>query len=115
LHYAAGHWDFPKGKIEKGESSEETALRELEEETGISQASIQPGFKETVKYVFKWKGKYVMKYVVYFAGSTMRKRVKVSFEHKGFEWLSYEKTLKKITYRNTKNVLKKAEAWLNEE
>ena len=35
LHYEAGHWDFPKGNIEKGEKSEETAQREIKEETGL--------------------------------------------------------------------------------
>ena len=32
LHYEEGHWDFPKGNIEEGESEEEAALRELEED-----------------------------------------------------------------------------------
>lgn len=36
-----GKWDLPKGKIEKGESTEIAALREIEEETGISNLKIE--------------------------------------------------------------------------
>ncbi len=35
-----GKWDLPKGKPEKGESKEETAIREVEEETGVSRLRI---------------------------------------------------------------------------
>lgn len=35
LHYSSGHWDFPKGHIEKGETELETAKREVKEETGL--------------------------------------------------------------------------------
>ncbi|MFH1332713.1 MAG: NUDIX domain-containing protein, partial [archaeon] len=44
LQYTAGHWDFPKGHIEKGETERETALRELKEETGITDAFFVKGF-----------------------------------------------------------------------
>ena len=36
LNYPQGHWDFVKGKIERNETSHETALRETKEETGIT-------------------------------------------------------------------------------
>ena len=52
LHYESGHWDFPKGKIEEGETPEQAALRELKEETGIEDAEILPGFTEGIKYFF---------------------------------------------------------------
>ncbi|MBI4141461.1 NUDIX domain-containing protein [Candidatus Woesearchaeota archaeon] len=53
LHYTAGHWDFPKGHVEHGESNEKTARREIEEETGIKELKILPEFKETIHYFFK--------------------------------------------------------------
>jgi bis(5'-nucleosidyl)-tetraphosphatase len=46
LKYGLGHWEFVKGHIEKGETEKETIMRELEEETGITDASIIEGFKE---------------------------------------------------------------------
>ena len=53
LHYAGGHWDFPKGHVEAGESEEQTAKREIQEETGISSIEFLPGFHEAVSYLFR--------------------------------------------------------------
>lgn len=44
LHYPSGHWDFPKGHVEEREKRHETALRELEEETGISNLQFVENF-----------------------------------------------------------------------
>ena len=44
-HTAGGHWSFPKGHVEKGETEEETAVREVYEETHI-QIDLCPGFRE---------------------------------------------------------------------
>ena len=38
-----GHWDFPKGHIDDGETEIQTALRELEEETGIANVDLVEG------------------------------------------------------------------------
>src|SRR5260221_14596308 len=65
LQYNAGHWDFAKGKIEKGETKEEAALRELDEETGLS-AEIQPTFEETFSYIFHDYDKQLAQKTVYF-------------------------------------------------
>ncbi len=115
LHYSAGHWDFPKGMLEKGEKSEQTALRELREETGISKVKLVPGFKETIKFVYTWEGEKVLKFIVFYLGSTRQKKVKISWEHKGFVWLPYKDAVKKATFRNAKSVLIKAEKWLKKE
>jgi bis(5'-nucleosidyl)-tetraphosphatase len=109
-------WDFPKGIMDKGEKSKETALRELKEETGISKVVVLPGFKETVSYMYTWKGKRLLKFVVFYLAKTRQKKVKLSFEHEGFVWLPFEKAVDKATlkFANARKVLSKAEAWLNE-
>jgi 8-oxo-dGTP pyrophosphatase MutT (NUDIX family) len=112
LHYQAGHWDFPKGHIEEGESEIETALRELKEETGISEVKIIPGFRETIKYFFKRNSKAVLKFVFFYLGQTRKKRVKLSFEHIGYKWLPLEKALEQLTFKTAKNLLKKAHQFL---
>ena len=114
LQYEAGHWGFPRGLIEKGETLEETAKREIGEETGIKNLKFLPGFKETIKYFFKWKGKNILKFVTYFLAQTKEKRVSLSFEHKDFEWLPYKEALEKLTFENSKEVLKKAHRFLKQ-
>ena len=106
------YWDFPKGHIEKGEKEIETAKREAFEETGIKELKFLEGFKETIKYFFKFKGKNILKFVVFFLAQTKEKKVKISFEHKGYLWLPFEKAIKKLSFENSKEILKKANIFL---
>ena len=48
--FRMGHWDLPKGKIEKGEQIQEAAVREVEEETGIKDVSIKDYFHKTFHF-----------------------------------------------------------------
>ncbi len=107
LHYNAGHFDFPKGHLEKGESNRDAAVRETLEETGISDVKILEGFKQKLGYYFTRDGKRTFKEVVYFAGETKSSDVKISAEHIGFEWQGYDDALKKITFKNSQEVLRK--------
>ncbi|WP_117885263.1 NUDIX hydrolase [Aureibaculum luteum] len=58
-------WDLPKGKIEKGETIEETAIREVEEETGIEKLKISDQL-QTTYHIYKHKKKYVLKVSYWF-------------------------------------------------
>ena len=53
LHYPSKHWEFAKGHIEKGEDSGQAAVREIQEETGLQDVKILPGFQEHSKYFFR--------------------------------------------------------------
>ena len=55
-----GVWDLPKGFVEKGESLEQGAIREIEEETGVSDLEIIDKIKTTY-HTYRYKGKLVLK------------------------------------------------------
>ncbi len=112
LHYGSGHWDFSKGKIEKGESKEGAARREVFEETGIRNIDFIPGFKETIRYFYKREKEKISKTVVFFLAQTTTKKVKISWEHKAYKWLAYKEASKQLTYKNAKEILKKANNFL---
>jgi 8-oxo-dGTP pyrophosphatase MutT (NUDIX family) len=112
LHYEFGHWDFVKGNIEKGEDEKETVKREIEEETGIARVGFVDGFRETIKYLYKWKGQNIFKIVIFYLVETRQKKVKLSYEHIGYDWLPYQETLQRLTFRNGKEVLKKANKFI---
>lgn len=117
LHYESGHWDFPRGHIERGEKERQTAKREISEETGIVKLEFVPGFRVSTKWFFKKKiGKRffsVHKTAVLFLAETKARRVKISHEHIGHKWLVYEKAVKQATFDNTKNLLEKANKFLS--
>ncbi len=113
LHYEEGHWDFPKGHIEKGEEEKETVKRETKEETGISKISFIEGFKEKINYFYKREGQTIFKEVVFYLCETKESKVKISFEHIGYKWLSYDKAMEQLTFKNAKGILEKANSYLN--
>ena len=112
LHYEAGHWDFPKGNQEKKETEEQTAAREIKEETGIEDFELLDDFREVIKYFYKKGEETVYKEVVFFLAQSATEEVKLSFEHIGYAWASYEHAMKKLTFNNSKELLKKVNGFL---
>ncbi len=108
LHYESGHWDFPKGHIETGEDAQETARRELKEETGISEIRFLDGYKATLRYFFRQKGIGIFKVVIYFLAETDQSEVTLSYEHIGYGWLPYDAALERLTFKNSRDLLIKA-------
>lgn len=120
LHYlkrsgnSEEYWDLPKGHIEKGEDILNTVKREVFEETGLKDINFIDGFKETIRYFFKFEEKNIMKFVTFYLVETKTKEVEVSEEHIGYKWLSYEESLKQLTYKNARDILKKANEFIIE-
>lgn len=131
LHYPSvnkrgGHWEFPKGHVEAGEDDEKTMRREVQEETGLKDLEIVPGFKKYIKYFFrqykenipglkdndktrKVKTPWIFKLVIFFIAETKTKDIKISHEHTGFDWLPIDEAIKKTTFKNSKKLLKEAD------
>ena len=107
------YWDLPKGHPEKGEKELDAVRREVEEETGLKDIEFIEGYKEWVKYFFKFQGKTIFKIVTFYLCKTKTKEVKISGEHIGYKWLSYEEALKQLTFKNAKEILRKANDFLN--
>ena len=114
LHYPSGHWDFVKGKMEKGETTHETAIRETGEETGITDITFVENFEEWIEYDFKYKKELVQKKVVFFLAETKTQEVKISHEHSGYTWMDYNTAMEKTTFDNAKTVLRKAQELISE-
>lgn len=115
LHYESRHWDFVKGNIEEGETERKTAVRESQEETGITDIEFFDKFKEEIQYYYKKSDETILKHVVFLLGKTSTEEIKLSYEHIGYKWLSFEKALKQVTYNNAKEVLEKAEKFIKDE
>ena len=112
LHYPSGHWDFIKGKMEKGESIHETAIREAKEETGITDITFLENFEEWIKYDFQYQGELVHKKVVFFLAETKTNQVMISHEHLDYTWMDYNTSMEKTTFDNAKTVLTRAQMLL---
>ena len=113
LNYPSRHWDFVKGKMEKGETIHETAIRETKEETGIVDVTFLDNFEEWIEYNFQYQGELVHKKVVFFLAETNTKDVEISHEHLDYIWVDYSTAMEKTTFDNAKTVLTKAQMLLS--
>ena len=85
LQYPQGHWSFPKGHIEEGETNHHTtASRELAEETGIVDISIDEDWSSRTEYTFRRKGSVVPKQVFWYIAETSELDVVLSHEHTNY-------------------------------
>lgn len=102
-HRHGGHWSFPKGHVEGNETEVQTALREVQEETGLV-ITLEEGFRHAVEYSPK-PG--VRKQVVYFLGQApqpchvVRQEEEISEIH----WVSWEQAVRAVTFQNDRWLL----------
>ena len=109
------HWDFSKGHIEPGEDPATTARRELEEETGIRDPRFLPGYEQRMSYAYRRAGELMRKVVLYFLAETAGAEVVLSHEHCGYVWASYDEALSRLTFPTAKDLLAKAQQFLEAE
>ena len=97
-----GHWDFPKGHVENNETEEETAIREVKEETNID-IKIE---KEN-RYITKYSPKEnVMKTVIYFIGEKVGGEDKPQIEEvSDVEWIDVNNAVERITHQRSKEIM----------
>jgi len=101
-----GRWDLPKGGIEKDETIEETAIREVEEETGCKNLKINKRLQKTF-HIFKRNGEYKLKVTYWFSMTTSYNGELKGQADEGIEkvvWVNKEEIpeLLKNSYQNIK-------------
>jgi len=107
----SAHWGFPKGHIEPGETKEETAYREVLEETGIH-LTIHEGFECVSKYKIRDT---IEKTVSIFVGTTKDTNTSIQVEEiEDYIWLTYDRAMSLLKFDNDKNILSAAYKFLNE-
>ena len=104
IQQVAGHWGFPKGHVEEGETEVETAVREIKEETNLDVE-----INEKLRYVESYSPEEnVKKYVVFFVAKKIGGEVKVQEEEViDSEWLLPKDAMERLTYESSKNILRK--------
>ena len=107
--YRNDKWDLPKGKAEGNETIETTAIREVEEETGVKGLEITKPL-QTTYHIFKRNGRHKIKVTYWFEMKTSFSGTLHPQENEGItkvEWLSPEESLKalKNSYANIRSLV----------
>ena len=108
-HVVGGHWSFPKGHVEPGETEEQTALREIKEETGID-VELNTSFREVVSSSPK---RDTTKDVIYFLGKAKTFQYTPQEEEIAqIKWVEINLAHSFLTYDNDKQLVNKAKPLL---
>ena len=113
IQHTAGHWAFPKGHADEGETEIQTARRELREETGIADVMLitMPPFDE--HYRVNRKGQPREKLVRYWIGYVRDLRVRMQeTEVQAYKWATLAEARQLITYIQSRNLLEEVVKYL---
>ena len=121
LYRDGGVWDFPRGRMEAGERSWQTAFREVEEETGLKAANLKvlKNFKVFEKFPYRRRvssgqSEEVFKIVIFYLAETKESRVILSQEHEGYGWFLVNQAQKMLSrYKNRVKILRQAYVFIN--
>ncbi|MEK7624805.1 MAG: NUDIX domain-containing protein [Patescibacteria group bacterium] len=109
IQHQVGHWGFPKGHKNAGESDADTARREFMEETGLKLEKVYEERSFDERYSFVGRGEHVDKTVRYFVGLVADGEMKVQeIEIKNAAWLPYQAAMERLDYPEAKRILKSA-------
>ncbi len=112
-----GLWALPKGLIGPGEKPDETALREVEEETGVEARLVAK--LGDIRYVYTWAGERVFKIVSFYLVRYRRGRLGAIAPEQEIEvaearWLPLEEAPRLLAYRGEREMAEKALAFIRE-
>jgi 8-oxo-dGTP pyrophosphatase MutT (NUDIX family) len=103
-------WEFPKGIVKVGEKEKETGIREVFEETGLSNEQLEfYDFHDKVSFFYRNEHQeLVNKEVTFLIARTTRSDIKISSEHSVYRWAPYLEAFDLLTQKNNKEILRKA-------
>ena len=105
------NWGFPKGHVEQGELPEGAALREVSEETGLSDLALR-GLIETIDWHFRFRGKLIHKICHFYLMETAESSTSPQRTEgiTACRWLPFDEAEELISYGNAREILRKARA-----
>ena len=102
-------WGFPKGHVENYETAEQTARREIREETGL-RVRLLPGFSCQSEYVISGV---IEKSVTIFLAEANDRRITVQeSEIEDYLWVEYQKAMQMLKFENDRNTMRRANGYL---
>lgn len=117
LYQGGRYWNFPKGKL-NGESNFNAALREVREETGLTNSDLRfrDWFRVHDKFVYTRDKQKILKTVTYYLAETQNQKIRIKLmpeeydgeKHYGYGWFLYRDALRMLIHQNLRANLKKA-------
>ena len=104
IQHHAGHWAFPKGHANAGETPQQAAERELKEETGLSIQHLLLPNPLVESYFFTFQGYRIFKTVQYFLALVEGQVVIQECEIKASQWLSLSEALDQMSFKEGKRI-----------
>mgnify|MGYP006115515051 FL=1 len=112
LKSRAGDWEFPKGGVEGNEELQQTAIREVKEESGLSNFKLLDGFREEYHYFFQASGSTIHKTVHLFVAKSFDSKAGISDEHSDLQWRDYAQAINTINHDGPRGILEHANQFL---
>ncbi len=104
-HRRSGYWGFPKGHAEPNETAQQSAFRELKEETNLELASLVQEESLSEQYYFMLEGQRVHKTVSYFVAQVKGNvRLQKQEIHDG-KWVAFPEAIHQVTHQEGKALL----------
>ncbi len=117
LYHGRGYWNFPKGRLEAGERSWQTAFREVREETGLKNTDLKlvADFKSFERFYFHYQGQKIFRVVILYLAETTKQVITLAGNHEeGYGWFTYGDAKRMLSkHKDNLKILNQAYSYLH--